>query len=146
MPVTGQFVARGTPLSRKRSPKAWTIVAACPELSRSGKKASVGHAFRLHAARAEAGSDAGGRAGGERGADEGRDGLADVREHLFGGDVFREVAAAVRRHEDFRAGAGLAFEHEAAEAAVGGHGGGEESGGAAADDREWNGFVREGHG
>lgn len=103
----------------------------------------VRHALDGDAERAEPARDPKGRTRRQRGPRERRHRLPEVREHPLHRDVLREVTAPVRRHQHLRPEPHLAFEDEAAEAALGRDGRGEHPRRAAADNRKRHGDRRE---
>ena len=107
------------------------------------EKASVRTAFYAQTPCLEPCRNHRGRTPLQRGLDKRGDGLSDVGKHALRGDVLREVAAPVRRHQHLGADARLALEHKASDPQPGGSGGGEETGGASAYYRKGNRPVSE---
>ncbi len=69
----------------------------------------------------------------------------DVAEEFVGRNVFCEVAASVRRHENLRAEPCLALDDDAGDLALRRDGGGEHAGGTAAYDRQFYGCMFQSH-
>ena len=114
-------------------------------LAGSRKHPRVRHASQGESQRFEAGDYFARRTFAHGAFDEsgGRMGIAgkfQIAEEIVGGDVFGEIASAVRGHQHFRAEPRLALDQDGADAALGGGDGGEHAGGSSADDRQFRHF------